>query len=292
MANYYIKKGHTVVHKFVSDADLYVVNTCAVTSFAQKKSRYQLSRIQRTNPAAEVIVCGCASDRSLNTSISCIAVQPRRRAIIKVQDGCNNFCSYCKVPYLRGRSKSRSIDDIVAEIQQVNKPVVLTGIDLSSFGLDTGTNLGELCAAVDACGNLFELSSIEAGIITSDFLDGLKRCKNFIPKFHIPLQSASDKVLADMNRKYKFETYGAKINLVREVFPDAKITTDVIIGFPTESDRDFLRSCSRIRRLGFEKVHVFPYSKRKGTAAEILGELQPSTVSARVDTFNKVLGQK
>jgi len=257
IAAQYKADGHDVVLKFTPDADLYIVNTCAVTGFAEKKSRYQVSRINRANPTAQVVVCGCAGDRTLNKSVTCHALQPRKRAFIKVQDGCDNFCTYCVVPYLRGRSKSRPLPDIVNEVRAANKPVVLTGIDLSSF-----PDLGALCVAVNACGLAFELSSIEVRTITPDFMQALARCHNFIPKFHVPLQSGSDTVLRDMNRKYTARDYRAAITLVRAYFPDAVVSTDVIVGFPTETPVDLAQTRKLVAELGFAKVHTFPYSDR------------------------------
>ena len=267
IAAHYLADGHEVVQKFVPDADIYIVNTCAVTSAAEKKSRNLASRVKRANPDAKVTVCGCAGDRTLNKSLTCHALQPRKRAFIKVQDGCNNYCSYCIVPYIRGRSQSRPTIDIISEIRTAAKPVVLTGIDLSSYGLDIGTTLRELCLAVDKCGFPFELSSIEVGIITSEFIKTLKNCTNFIPKFHVPLQSGSDKVLRDMNRKYTAGEYLSAIELIRAHFPAAAISTDVIIGFPTESPEDLAKTHELIAKVGFTHVHTFPYSRREGTAA-------------------------
>ena len=283
IAAQYVAAGDTVITKFTPDADLYIINTCKVTNFAEKKSRYQVARIRRENPHAQLVVGGCAGDRNITKSLSCHALQPRKRAFIKVQDGCNNFCSYCIVPHVRGRSTSRPIPDIITEIKKANKPTVLTGIDLSDF-----TNLPELCKAVNACNLPFELSSIETRIITPGFLRVLEKCANFTPKFHVPLQSASDKVLRDMNRKYTGEEYRKKIELIREFFPKAIISTDVIIGFPTETEQDFMETYDFVREMNFSKVHVFPYSKRDGTQAAKYKELQPAVISKRLEKLKTV----
>lgn len=285
IAQKYHDMGYYVSHSIQDNADVYVVNTCAVTSFAEKKSRYQVSRIKRLNPNAEIIVCGCAGDRSLNNSLTCFSQQNRSRAFVKVQDGCNNFCSYCIVPYLRGRSKSREISEIVAEIKHVAKPIVLTGIDLSDYGAKKygrGEGLAELCKAVDLCGFPFELSSIEIGIISQNFLQILSDCKNIIPKFHLPLQSASDKVLIEMNRKYTAKQFSDGIAQIRNFFPNAVISADVIVGFPTETEKDFLQTLEFIKVNKFAHVHAFPYSKREGTEAAKLPELQPSIITERM----------
>ncbi|MCL2229451.1 MAG: radical SAM protein [Firmicutes bacterium] len=256
----YRTEGYNVVDRFVPDADVYVVNTCKVTGNAEKKSRNAVSRAKRAG--GEVIVCGCAGDRKLNDTTSAMAVQSTKRAFIKVQDGCNNFCTYCIIPYLRGRSRSREIGDVIKEVRLNNKPVVISGIDLSSYGLDLGTNLGELCIELDKVGLPFELSSIEVGIINDVFMTILRSCGNFIPKFHIPLQSGSDAVLKHMNRRYTGAEYLKAVELVREYFPNAKISTDVIIGYPTETPEDLAMTNKIIDHVGFVKVHTFPYSDR------------------------------
>ena len=265
IAHKYQSSGAEVVQKFCDDADLYIVNACVVTAHAEKKSRNFISRARRTVEkrvaagfGGNLIACGCGNDRALNEECSKFyALQPRKRAFIKVQDGCDNFCSYCIVPYLRGQSRSREIPDIIAEIKASGKPVILTGIDLSSF-----PNLDELCKQVNALGLPFELSSVEVRIITREFLKVLSDCKNFISKFHVPLQSGSDKILNDMNRKYTSGQYRAAIELVREYFPNAIISTDVIVGFPTETTEDLTQTEKLVAEIGFTKVHRFPYSDR------------------------------
>jgi threonylcarbamoyladenosine tRNA methylthiotransferase MtaB len=288
----YKNDGYFIVTKFVPDADIYIVNTCAVTAHAEKKSRNLAARVRRTG--REVIIMGCAKSfvkcdcdkaipespkalgsRSGATDVidnGCITrhpLQPRKRAFIKVQDGCNNFCSYCIVPYLRGRSTSRPIPEVVEEMKAANKPTVITGIDLSSYGLDIGTNLAQLCIEIDKCGLPFELSSVEVRIITPEFLATLKNCKNFIPKFHLPLQSGSNKVLKDMNRKYTREQYLAAVEGIRKTFPDAILSTDVIIGYPTETPTDLAQTHEIITLAKFNKVHTFPYSDRSDAIKKV-----------------------
>ena len=288
-------------------SDIYIVNTCAVTGYAEKKSRYQISRIIRLDPSARIIVCGCASqlDAKQFNSPNIIKVHGtdkskildeitklsnthcnsqnnisgRNRVFIKVQDGCDNFCSYCIVPYLRGRSRSRDVNEIIAEVNALPefvKEVVLTGIDLSSF-----TDLNELCIRVDKTGRAFRLSSIEARIITPEFLQTLKSCKNFCPSFHIPLQSGSDSVLKAMNRRYTSSEYLEKVTLVRSIFPCAQITTDIICGFPTETDQHFNETVELVRSAKFLHAHIFPYSLRTGTVAAKLPQLQSTVITNR-----------
>jgi len=214
----------------------------------------------------------------------------RNRVFIKVQDGCDNFCSYCIVPHLRGRSTSRRINEIIDEIKTLPdfvKEVVLTGIDLSSF-----TGLGELCAEIDRLfketNRTFRLSSIEVRIITDEFLNVLKSCKSFCQSFHIPLQSGSDNVLKAMNRKYTTAEYLRKVNLVRSIFPDSQITTDVICGFPSETESDFLTTVEFIKSIGFLDCHIFPYSQRTGTAAAHLAQLPNTVITRRAKELTEI----
>jgi len=275
----YIAEGHEIT-KNIKDADVCVVNTCAVTGFAEKKSRYQVARIKRLNQSAEIIVCGCAADRGLNERVrGFVSVQNRQKAYIKVQDGCNNFCSYCIVPHLRGRSRSRPIEDILKEIRATGKHTVLTGIDLSSYD-----DLHRLCAAID---RRFELSSMEVCIITDDFLQILGSNKFFIPNFHLSLQSGCDRILDLMNRKYTTADYLARVALIREYFPGARLTTDVICGFPTETDAEFLETVAFVKKVGFAHVHVFPYSRRTGTRAADLPQLQASVITKRTKQLDE-----
>jgi len=276
----YLHEGHEIT-KNIKDADICIVNTCAVTSFAEKKSRYQIARIKRQNAGCEIIVCGCAVERNLNEDICKYhSIQNRKKTYIKVQDGCNNFCAYCIVPYLRGRSRSRKINEIVTEINALpvnKKHIIIVGIDLSDFA----PSLSELCTAVDKCDKAFELSSFEVRVITSEFLDALAQCKNFIPNFHLSLQSGSDRVLSAMNRKYTTAEYYEKVKLIRKTFPNARLTTDIICGFPTETDTEHNETVVFVKKVGFAGAHVFPYSRRTGTKAADMPQVQDSIITAR-----------
>ena len=288
-------------------ADVYILNTCAVTGEAEKKSRQAVARCLHFNKNAKVIVCGCASQNNAKqfeekdgvTYISGVAgkskipqlleesgifvedignvyepeLQPdliRTRAYVKVQDGCNNFCSYCLIPYLRGRSRSRSVQSVVSEVerlQNVTCEVVLTGIDMSSFGLDNGSSLTELVTALSGVDVRIRFGSLEARVITEEFLKATLGLKKFCPHFHLSLQSGNDKTLADMNRKYTTDFYASRVNLIRKFYKDACITTDLICGFPTESDEDFALTLEFIDKIAFSDMHIFAYSKREGTVA-------------------------
>lgn len=311
--------GYEVSDK-LEKADVYIVNTCAVTSEAEKKSRQTASRIRKLNPNAKIIYVGCASqknpeafaDKGENVLVagtfsknkilsmlkdSGIRVSPyttdfeelfavkslRERTYVKVQDGCNNFCSYCIVPYLRGRSRSRSPENVYEELVSV-KPVeaVLNGINLSAYDCD-GVNLAGLIRRIKDVNCRIRLGSLEANVITEEFLTALKGLRDFADHFHLSLQSGSDDVLKSMNRRYTCEEYARKVELIRSYFPDAGITTDVIAGFPTETEDDFDKTLTFIDRIGFSDIHPFIYSPREGTVAYKMKDLPYDEKKRRLD---------
>ena len=324
----FAEKGHEVSDK-LGYADLFVINTCAVTSEAERKSRQCVARCLRYNGDAKVVVMGCASQNDpkffekaagvtfvtgvegkqfaaekFGEKLTSILPLPlvftpptrplpqRTRAFVKVQDGCDNFCSYCLIPYLRGRSRSRAVEEIVREIGELaphTGEIVLTGIDLSSFGKKEGGSLTGLLRALSGVKVRLRLGSLEASVIDEGFLSALKGLKNFCPQFHLSLQSGSSKVLKSMNRHYTGGEYEEKVRLIREFFPRAGITTDLICGFPTESKEDFEESLQFARRVKFSRMHVFGYSRRTGTvAAKRFNALAPEVVRARVAQAEKV----
>ena len=204
----------------------------------------------------------------------------KTRAYIKIQDGCNQFCSYCIIPYARGRVRSRSMDSVIEEVENlVNngyKEVVLTGIHLSSYGIDFSKNkesmLLDLILELSKIHKLerIRLGSLEPRIITERLVQELSKNPKLCPHFHLSLQSGCDETLKRMNRKYTGKEYKDKCDLLREYFENPAITTDVIVGFPGESQEEFAKSYKFIEDIGFSKVHVFKYSVRKGTLAEKL----------------------
>ncbi len=210
----------------------------------------------------------------------------KTRSFIKIQDGCNRFCSYCIIPYLRGRSRSRSIADIVAECKKsISKEIVLTGIDISYYGRDINTSLRELVTALSEIDARKRLGSLECEIITDDLLYAMSDA-NFCPHFHLSLQSGDDSVLESMNRRYDTKYFYDRICMIRDHFPLAGITTDVIVGFPTESDKSFKNSCIFIEKCRFSDIHVFPYSTRKGTlASRKYSSLPKQVVEERKNTL-------
>ncbi|MDE7082093.1 MAG: MiaB/RimO family radical SAM methylthiotransferase [Clostridia bacterium] len=296
----------------LSFADVFVLNTCAVTKEAEKKSRQLIARARRFNPEAEIFVCGCASEKDRTAYeekgvtfvcgaknkgeiITAIASrfgcedkglsfpkQTKTRAFIKIQDGCNNFCSYCIIPYLRGREKSRKIEDILGEIEKTDCPeAVLNGINISAYGYENIT-LCDLIHSLKYIDKRVRLGSLECNIISEEFLTALKSLKDFAPQFHLSLQSGSSAVLKAMNRHYTREEYLEKCRLIYEYFPDAAITTDIIAGFATETEVDFEQSLSIIEEAGFARIHAFAFSPREGTAAFKLKDLPPEVKSERL----------
>lgn len=313
-----IERGYEVSDKLVP-ADVYVVNTCAVTAEAEKKSRQTASRIKKIAPNAKIIFTGCATQKNpqpfieksqdyLVTGVfnknkildmidqAGVRVSPpcsqfeelaytkslRTRCYVKVQDGCNNFCSYCIIPYLRGRIRSRNPVSVVNEIKALNpKEAVINGINLSAYNYQ-GQTLTHLIKALYDVDCRIRLGSLEVNVITPEFLSALKGLKNFAPHFHLSLQSGSDLVLKSMNRHYTREEYIKKVNLIREYFADAGITTDIIVGFPTESEKDFLDTLDLVDRVKFSDIHPFPFSPRQGTKAFEMKDLAPEIKKERL----------
>lgn len=312
-------RGYEVSDK-LGVADLYVLNTCAVTAEAEKKSRQLIARAKKYNPAAKILVCGCAAqknpqvfeqregvtvvsgarqksnifslldkagvfvddaDKSYDELPMPAAVKTRH--FVKIQDGCNNFCTYCIVPYLRGRSRSRRLESIVEEVRQAGaEETVLTGIDISSYN-DGGKKLPQLLDALKDLPTRIRLGSLEVNVITEELLQKAATMSDFAPHFHLSLQSGSTPVLKSMNRHYTREEYREKCNLIYRYFPDAAITTDIIVGFPTETEADFQDSLKLAREVGFAQVHCFVYSPREGTPAAKMKQLPPEIKEERKD---------
>ncbi|MCM1441740.1 MAG: tRNA (N(6)-L-threonylcarbamoyladenosine(37)-C(2))-methylthiotransferase MtaB [Roseburia sp.] len=299
-------------------ADLYLLNTCAVTAEAEKKSRQAVARMRKFNSDAPVVVCGCASQNNAEAFLQkegvvlvtgaqgkdkilsllsergifrsadetfCELPLPKRtktRAYLRIQDGCNRFCSYCLIPYLRGRTRSRAAQSVLEEARAMNaKEIVLTGIDITSYR-DGETDLSGLIKLLSEVPARIRLGSLEAGIVTKELLSAMKAAGNALPHFHLSLQSGSSKVLRAMNRHYTREVYLEKCALIYAHFPNAAITTDIIVGFPTETEEDFAQSLSVVKEAGFAKVHAFPYSRREGTAAAKMKEVPASVKKERM----------
>lgn len=216
-------------------------------------------------------------------------VSDHTRAYIKVQDGCNQFCSYCIIPYTRGRVRSRAKQDVISEIKRIakngTKEVVLTGIHLSSYGKDfkDGTDLLDLIKAVQEVNGIqrIRLGSLEPRIITLEFAQELRKLNKFCPHFHLSLQSGCEATLKRMNRHYTPEEYYEKCELLREVFEHPAITTDVIVGFPGETEEEFEETYKFLEKVNFYEMHVFKYSKRKGTRAAEMENQVPEPIKTK-----------
>ena len=219
----------------------------------------------------------------------------RTRAFVKIQDGCDNFCSYCIIPFVRGKCRSKDLEKVIDEVTDfVNngyKEIVLTGIHTGSFGVDLDTSFSDLLEKLVKIKGLdrLRISSIEATELDEDVLSVLKNSKVLVDHLHIPIQAGSDEILKLMNRKYNLEFFENKIKEIRSIRPDISITTDVIVGFPKESDELFQKTIDTCRRINFSKLHVFPYSERRGTASSRMdNKVEQKVVKERARTLIKV----
>jgi len=294
-------------------ADIFILNTCAVTGDAESKSRKFLRKIIKDNPAALVFVSGCCGvfspeigeingvkkvipiteqeniadilrehlppdpientdNRNSNNIISSIK---RTRAAIKIQDGCDHGCSYCAVTLSRGTMRSTKINEILMQLKELlesgAKEIVLTGIRLDAYGKDINSSLADLLRATIPL-NIprLRLSSVEPLGVTDDFIQACKEHPTLCHHFHLCLQSGDDDVLLSMNRGYTAEEYLTKIRKIKDALPNPTFTTDIIVGYPNESDEAFLNTLKIAREVGFIKMHVFKFSPRKNTAAALL----------------------
>lgn len=212
----------------------------------------------------------------------------RTRANVKIEDGCNRFCSYCIIPYARGRVRSKPLEELKKEISALEKngfsEIVLVGINLSAYGTDIGSSLAEAvetAASFDGIRRI-RLGSLEPDHITDEVIGRLSAVEKFCPQFHISLQSGCDKTLKKMNRHYTAEEYYELCVKLRNAFDGATLTTDVMVGFPDETVEDFAESLEFVKKVGFEKVHVFPYSRREGTpAARMTNQVENAEKSRR-----------
>lgn len=324
----FTQAGYEAVHG-LEPADVFVLNTCAITKEAERKSRQAVERARKLNPHCKIVVVGCAVQKNAEqfadldnvifvkgvadkTAIvgeiermgansqqippladdAVFAMQERTRAFVKIQDGCNNFCSYCIVPYLRGRSRSRKIADVVSEVKQAHSAeTVLIGIDISQFGKDNGESLSQLMDALRGVDTRIRLGSLEARVITPELLQSLSRI-DFCPHFHLSLQSGCDSVLARMNRKYTTEQYYNAVTAIRQVFPSASVTTDIIVGFCGETEEEFQTTCRFVQKVDFADIHVFPYSPREGTVAYKWADVDSETKARRVEQLGQIKAQQ
>lgn len=299
-------------------ADICIVNTCTVTEDADRASRFQIRSLKRKNPDARIVVTGCLSDalekqplpeidrvipnkkkESLISDVfSDLNAWPEfsidrfgghTRAFVKVQDGCNSYCTYCIIPYVRGRSRSRKKAEIIEEIKNLikngYKEIVLTGINIGDFdgapeGDEPAVRLSELVREVDSLPGLkrLRLSSIDPDEVDEELQNAILFGKTTCPSLHLVLQSGSNVVLKRMNRKYTRQIFLETAERLRSKTPEFGFTTDVIVGFPGETENDFEETLNVVEEIGFAKVHVFPYSPRKRTRAALYPDQVPQNV--------------
>ncbi|MDP1852675.1 MAG: MiaB/RimO family radical SAM methylthiotransferase [Candidatus Omnitrophota bacterium] len=284
-----------------------LINTCTVTAVADAKSRELIRRIKRENPDAKIIVTGCLAQKDA-PSLSGVpdvdfiisksffpdgigVFKGNTRAFLKIQDGCNNFCSFCKVPYVRGRSRSRTLSEVTLEAERLVKTgvkeIVLCGICLGSYGKDglQEANLVEVIESLENIGGLLRirLSSIEPMDVNAALIRKLRSSKKLCRHLHIPLQSGDDSILKMMNRNYDSATYLRLINEIKGLIEGIAITTDVLVGFPCESEENFQNTVNLIREINPLRTHIFCYSRREPTAAakKFKSNIAPQTVKRR-----------
>lgn len=227
--------------------------------------------------------------------MSCSSFDSKTRAFVKIQDGCNQFCSYCIIPYSRGRIRSKPLDVLKKEIEQLvlngHREIVLVGINLAFYGDEFGitlTDAVEVCSSVEGVQRI-RLGSLEPEKILDSDLERLSENKKFCPQFHLSLQSGCDKTLRNMNRKYTGAEYEQLVEKIREKFDSPSITTDIMVGFPGETDEDFEESLNFVKKIGFSKIHVFPYSVREGTkAASMPNQIDGGTKTKRAVIMSKL----
>ena len=302
-------------------ADIYILNTCTVTHVADRKSRHWLRMAKRRNPQAYIVALGCYADRAVEElsglggvdlvlgnegkpnlpqllqssgllksshGIPCRVGPSRTRSFLKAQDGCNNFCSYCIVPIVRGREKSLPPRQVIEEARQRvaegYQEIVLTGTEIGRY-LHQGLDLPGLLTALLAETGIrrLRLSSIQPQEVNSSLVQ-LWRDRRLCRHFHISLQSGSDSVLRRMERRYTAEDYAGAVDYLRGEIPEVAITTDVITGFPGETEQEFAESYDFCRRLEFARLQIFPYSPREGTrAASLPGQIAPGVKKGRTE---------
>ena len=292
-------EGNTIVD-FHQKADLYIINTCTVTAVAEKKCRNAIRQAHHQNPDAQIVVMGCfaqvAEDEikrmpgvtqvlgNESKRLLSYSGEDRTRTFFKIQDGCDYFCTYCAIPFARGRSRSATIEETLCAARRIAdsgaKEVILTGVNTGTFGLHQGETLLELLEKLDTIEGIlrYRISSIEPNLLTDDIISFVASSRAFLPHFHIPLQAGSDHVLQLMHRRYDTALYASKLQRIKELMPDACIAADVMAGFNGENEEEFRKVLSFIDSLPISYLHVFTYSDRPGTAALRLPEKIPVAV--------------
>jgi threonylcarbamoyladenosine tRNA methylthiotransferase MtaB len=344
--------GYTAID-FEDGADIYVINTCSVTDFADKKCRYEVRRALRYSPDAKVVVVGCyaqlkpeeisniegvdlvlgAAEKfnilnyiddisatpgkgmvkagdvsSANTFIDSFSFGDRTRSFLKVQDGCDYKCTFCTIPQARGKSRSDTIQNVLENANKIAemgvKEIVLTGVNIGDFGNGTAVIEGvrtkkeamfiDLVKALDEVEGIerFRISSIEPNLCTDEIIEFVSQSKRFVPHFHIPLQSGSDKILRLMSRRYKRDLYKSRVEKIKSVMPHCCIGVDVIVGFPGETEQDFMDTYHFLNELDVSYFHVFTYSERANTPANQMDDVVDMGTRKQRNKMLRILSAK
>ncbi|MGA8163813.1 MAG: tRNA (N(6)-L-threonylcarbamoyladenosine(37)-C(2))-methylthiotransferase MtaB [Waddliaceae bacterium] len=300
-------------------ADICLVNTCTVTDSADRSSRREIRRLAQQNPGSRLVVTGCSVEQQPEQILQIPGVtdlvankdkeqllaqifptehfpefsirhfDAHTRAFVKIQDGCNSFCTYCIIPYVRGRSRSRTVDDVVKEVEELiahgYKEVVLTGINIGDFDGnppkgEPSDKLSDLIKAVDRIPGLerLRISSIDPDEVDQELIEAILNGRSTCPSMHLVLQSGSNVILKRMNRKYTRQIFLQTVERLQAACSDFTFTTDVIVGFPGETKADFAETLAVLERVKFAKVHMFPFSPRPRTRAALYSDQVPPEV--------------
>ena len=319
----FVEKGYEIV-PYGQEADITIINTCAVTAQAERKSKLAVKKASKISADGKIVVIGCAAQLrpenfaqiqgvdlilgakdkfnaiellkthneqkiyscdidSLEGFDNAFSVNERTRSFLKIQDGCDYACSYCTIPKARGKSRNAPIKDIVSEAKIIAqsgvKEIILTGVNIGDFGKSTDETFFELIKELDKVQPIerFRISSIEPNLLTDQILEFIaNHSQKFMPHFHIPLQSGSDKVLKLMKRRYNTEKFKNRILKAKKMIPDVFLGIDVIVGFPGEREIDFQNTYNLLESLPISYLHLFPYSDREGTVSADIKHKVPS----------------
>lgn len=328
-------------------ADIYVLNTCSVTDFADKKCRAAVRKALRNRPEAKIVVIGCyaqlkpdeiasipgvdlvlgaaekfnvhnyidsiskSSDKGMvnagdisevNSFEEAFSFGDRTRTFLKVQDGCDYKCTFCTIPQARGKSRSTSVESVVANAKKIAadgvKEIVLTGVNIGDFGINTDGQRTErfldLIQALDEVEGIerFRISSIEPNLCDDDIISFVAASKRFVPHFHMPLQSGSDEILKMMRRRYRRSLYSERVSHIKSIMPHCCIGVDVIVGFPGETESHFHETVDFLTKLDISYLHVFTYSERANTIAAEMGASVPMNIRRKRNEILRTLSQK
>lgn len=345
-------QGYTTVD-FEIGADIYILNTCSVTDFADKKCRYEVRRALKYSPDAKIVVVGCYAQlkpqeiadipgvdlvlgaaekfnilnyidsisgtsgkgmvvagevKEANSFVDAFSFGDRTRSFLKVQDGCDYKCTFCTIPQARGASRSDTVENVVSNAQKIAalgvKEIVLTGVNLGDFGNGTEVIEGnkpkkqalfiDLIKALDKVEGIerYRISSIEPNLLTEEIIAFVAGSKKFVPHFHIPLQSGNDKILKAMRRRYQRDLYKKRVEWIKAKMPHCCIGVDVIVGFPGESEEDFMDTYHFLNDLDISYLHVFTYSERANTPAIEMSDPVPMEIRRQRNEMLRILSHK